>query len=291
MNYLIPTFDCVLVNQGCFKLTANAKYKIENTENEYAVVYSNSRIEPFVLDLNFEENDLINKNLIKVKSGFDNYYFLFPTYNANCFVASFKYKSKQVFITLSCKLSISIEGKVVVNDNVCEINYSHFEVFNDFCLIYFSGTRNYLAVLKDEEVLFSNYYDECNVENNQKYFMRKLNDSLNHGEVCSVNEKEVSTYLVYLDDAELKLKREFVAHVFLDCIKAKNYKYCNELLSEDLKLEHVEDVKKFFPAFDYFYPLSENEFVLIEKNTLAGIYKFDIEKCDLNFKISNITSR
>jgi hypothetical protein len=83
-------------------------------------------------------------------------------------------------------------------------------------------------------------------------------------------------YLVYLDDEKLNLKEEFVSFVFLDCVKAKNFKYANELLCDNLKLENEKEIEKFFPEFDYFYPAQKNSFILINKNTLAGIFEFNI---------------
>ena len=80
------------------------------------------------------------------------------------------------------------------------------------------------------------------------------------------------------------LKEQFVSCVFLDCLKAGNYNYCNNLLGESLKQESVTNIKNFFCEFDFVYPLEENVFALIQKNTLSGIYKFEV----LNSKIENI---
>ena len=51
-------------------------------------------------------------------------------------------------------------------------------------------------------------------------------------------------------------------------------------------MKNKDDIKKFFPEFDWFYPLSEKKFLLAKKNTLAGIYVFEVE----NNEIINITN-
>ena len=73
--------------------------------------------------------------------------------------------------------------------------------------------------------------------------------------------------------------------MFLDCVKAGNLKYANQLLTEELKQKDVNNIKNFFPEFDCYTCISQNEFFVFKKNTLAGIYKFEI----INLEISNIT--
>jgi hypothetical protein len=70
----------------------------------------------------------------------------------------------------------------------------------------------------------------------------------------------------------------------VDCLLAGNYKYCNHLLSENLKQDKAENIKEFFCKFDFAFLLEENTFAMMKKNTLAGIYKFEVD----NLEISNI---
>ena len=203
------------------------------------------------------------------------------------FTTKIVFKSKEIVVSLFEKLFISIDGVLICEEIVDNLIYSHFEIERDMCLIFFKGERNYLVVIKDDEVKFSNYYDECNISEKEKLFMCKLGDILNHGLVLSVKENDAETYLVYLDDEEMNLKQEFLPFVFLDCVKAGNYKYCNNLLCDEMKVENENEIKDFFSKFDFYYPLSKNSFALINKNTLAGIYAFEIE----NNKIVNITCR
>ena len=282
MNYLVSVFDCVLFGEKQIEIKANAKYKLSDLLQEELIVFPVSSGIPFLFCLK-----RTSKNVLKVKSGNDIYFFLFPNLNNESMVTEFNYGAKRVFVSVSNKINISINGELVCEKNVENLKYSHFEILGELCLIYFEGERNYLVVLKEKTLCFANYYDEYNLANNEKYFMTKLNDSLNHGLVCHIKDKKFDSYLVYLDDEDLCLKDEFIPFVFLDCVKAKNYLYANFLLSEELKLEETKQVAEFFPDFDWFYPIENNKFILINKNTLAGVFEFVVD----NNKISNIIHR
>ena len=134
------------------------------------------------------------------------------------------------------------------------------------------------------ECLFSSYYDEVNIDSDERFFMCRLFDSLNHGMVCRIKEGMVEKYCVYLDDEDLLLKPCFVPIVFLDCVLASNFSYCNNLLCDKLKIKEKQQIKNFFPTFDFVYPIDETTVILANKNTLAGIYEFEVE----NSLIKNI---
>lgn len=271
MKYLIPMFDCTLLGEGEKTLYSSLKYKIQTTENFY--IYNGGRIKR--IDLKSKQD------ASEIKLNGKQYYILLNNQETNCFFTSFKYQNK--IITISCckELVVCIEGKIILENKIVDITYSHFEVVDNVCYIYFKGKRNFVVIIKDEKVEFANFYDEYNCQDKEKYFMCKLFDSLNHGKVVHVIEGKIEQYIVYLDDEELNLKSQFVDFVFLDCVKVGNYNYCNNLLNEKIKLSNSEEFKNFFPEFTEFYLLEEHTFALMKKNTLAGIYKFEIENCEI----------
>lgn len=271
MNYLVPLFDCVLFSDEIFKLDANVKYKVFDENKNFGLIFSNNSSLPFVLDL---KNPC--ENILNVECFNDKFYFLFPKFFGDFLATKFNYKSNEVSISLSTKLFITISGELICEKEVDNLTFSHYEIQGELCLIYFHGKRNFVVILKDKQLCFADFYEECNIQNDEKYFMCKLYDSLNHGKVCHVKENEVETYLVYLDDEDLCLKTNFVAHIFLDCVKAQNYKYANSLLSDEIKLQEEDEIKNFFPEFDFCYPLKDNVFVLANKKALSGIFEFDI---------------
>lgn len=267
--------DCNLFDGKNFNLKRYAKYVIEGNIEEKQLIFFDNNTRSCFLDL---------KKCVSATYKFNTYYFLnFKKTNA-MFSTAFKYNNKIVSVSLFETLFISVDGVLICEENVENLNYSHFEIFKDFCLIYFTGKRNYFVALKDNEIKVATYYDECNVNKDEKIFMCKMNDSLNHGLVYQIKD-DVSNYLVYLDDEEMKLKTGFLALVFLDCVKAKNFSYCNSLLSDELKMKNVENIKEFFVPFDWFYPIDEKTMILINKNTLAGIYEFEY-KDNLIFNIT-----
>ena len=269
MNYLISSFDCCLFDGVANKILRGAKYKILEDDKNLMVVFSKSQYLPFVFNLNFKCD-----NILQLTYKSDNYYILFPTVLNDISFNQFKFKNQDVSVSLFKTLTVSIDGECISEENVENIKFSHYEIEGDLCLIYFCGKRNYLIVLKNREIIFSNYYDECNIGENEKYFMCKLKDCLNHGVVCEIKDKNCLTYLVYLDNEEMNLKKEFVANVFLDCVLAGNKTYCKNLMCEELK--SCDNINEFFPEFDFYFQLEENIFALTKKNTLAGIFQFEI---------------
>jgi len=280
MRYIIPLFDCVLCADENIALNKNVQYFCANVDNKNFIVIGKNNERPF--SFNFVDNS--NSNLEKVEYKSYQYYFLKPTPNCNKGFYQFKYQNKQVCIALFENLIISIDGETILNEQVENIAYSHFEIKNQMCFIYFSGKRNFVVVLQNSEVKINSYYDEINIQDSEFYFMCKLNDSLNHGKVFHIKDKIVEDYLVYLDNNDLNLKPNFVSSVFLDCVKAKNFDYANNLLSADLKQKNSQNISNFFVEFDNFFPINETEVILLKKNTLAGIYSFEIQ----NLEITNI---
>lgn len=278
MNYLVSTFDCVIFHEHKSTIHANVKYNISEIDN-HAIIFPSNQGVPFLLDTINP-----NGNVLKVKSQNDIFYFLFPKGCDKTFVTQFSFGSNHVVLTLTKTLYISIDGVLICEKNVENLQYSHFEIMGDICLIYFNGPRKFISVLNKQKLEYAEYYDECNVSEKEKYFMSKCNDSLNHGYVCHIENNKCETYLVYLDNDELLLKDEFVPFVFLDCVKIKNHIYCNSLLCEGIKLDDITKFEGFFPDFDYYYPITKQKFVLIKKNTLAGICEFIVD----NNQISNI---
>lgn len=282
MRYIIPRFDCVLMGQNKnYNLCANVKYCVENVENLNFLIISNFNNIPYSVNfLSLDENDKV----VKVKHNNDEYLFLLEKPYPECELVQIKFLNNIVSVSLFTNLCIGVDGKILLEKEVKNIKYSSYEIVGELCIIYFKGKRNFVVVLKQTEVLCASFYDECNVENGEKYFMCKLKDSLNHGRVFHIKDKTFETYLVYLDDYDLNLKQIFIGNVFLDCALAENFKYCNQLFCNELKQKDEGKIKDFILEFDYYYPINESEFILLKKNTLAGIYKFEYS----NNSISNI---
>jgi len=273
MRFLVPLFDCHLIkNEQICQLTKNV-----------ANIFDNFPM--FIIDEDGNSYLVTEKSsyCLSVKVLKDEYIFLFRKNNFISFVTEIKYLNMSVFIACGEKVVISSNSKVLIEKEV-KASFSHYEVTNNLCLIYFKGNRNFIVVLDKENVKCATYYDEFNRDKNEIYIMSKCCDSLNHGKVIHINNGKFEDYLVYLDDNDLNLKPEFVSNIFIDCVQSGNLKYANNLLSEELKQKDCNNIIKFFSPFDYSFFIEENICILLEKNTLSGVFKFEIENC----KIANI---
>lgn len=284
MIYLVSKFHCLMFGESKIEILPDVKYKVIDSVNQNCVFLGYRNESPIII--NFANPDCNTKSIVHIREGVDDYFFLMPHYSTNGFYTTFKYGNKDVQLNLSEDLMILVGGEIVLQTRVEEIMFSHYELVGDLCVIYFSGAREYVVILNGAEVCCADYYDEINVADNETLFMCRKHDVLNHGRVYQIKDKKFDTYLVYLDEEELKLKDEFVACTFLDCLLNKNFKYCNSLLDDNIKQENENSIMDFFDEFDDYYPVSENKVFLFKKNTLAGIYNFEIN----SHKISNIIS-
>ncbi len=275
MKYIVPLFDGFLYDGTIKEFCCGCKYIIKSYNNACLI---------FDKQLNFQSLlDLTkpNENLLCVPINADMYCFLFRSPKGCGDIADISFKGKHFLVSLIKGIKITESGNVVCDLDVDNVEYSQYEEMGNMMLVYFKGIRNYIIVLKDSVVEFCGYIDEFNIKEDERYFLERQYDSINHGRVCHISKGSCEKYLVYLDDNALNIKEEFVATVFLDCVKVKNFGYARQLTNIDFD----EDAAfSFFPEFDFFYPITSKKVVLINKNALAGIFEFDIKDC----KIDNI---
>lgn len=272
MNYLISLFDCnVLADNKYFSLIKNVKYVLNNVFNFDIIVFGNNNEIPVYINLEKE-----NSRLIKCCCGTSNYYILLPYHILPTTHFVIKHLNTEYYIDLSTNLSINTQGENLLNIKVGELEFSHYENFGNFLLLHFLGKRNLVVCIQNKKVNFASFYDEYNSSDTEKLFLCRQRDSLNHGKVFKINKTQTESYLVYLDDNDMCLKPELVACAFLDCLLADNYKYCNLLLSNELQQKNPQDIKLFFCEFDFVLNVEKDIFILLNKNALAGIYKFEI---------------
>ena len=271
MRYIVPKFNCMLLNGQ--KLYKDVQYICEFVDNTNFVLFGFNKEIPLAVTF----CDKCGTNVEKVNYKNNEYYFIFPQMYNRCENVQLKYQNKSITISLNSSLTINIEGEKILEQQVEDLAYSHYEITNQHCVIYFVGKRNFVVIIKDSELKCASYYDEINLKDNEYFFMCKQFDSLNHGKVFHLKDNQFDDYLVYLDDFDMNLKIEFVACVFLDCLIAGNLNYANNLLCEELQQKDSSKLLKFFPNFDWFYMIEENVCALFKKNTLAGIYNFEIK--------------
>ncbi len=266
MKYLVTRFNAKDIKSGKI-LWKDVCFNVKDMDTSILVAENNAVPQVVDLKFNVQKFDYLN----------DEYYLLFNKSFAPSDYVKIKDKNFDLDIFVSSEINVSSKGEKIFSQSVEDISFSHYEIFEDACLVFFDGKRKFLLAVKNEEVVFADFYDEYNHDENEKLFLKRCEDSLNHGKVFSLKKSGCENYLVYLDDFDLNLKSEFVSLIFMDCLKVGNLKYCNNLLCEDLKRKDEKQVKEFFPDFDDFVVLKENKILLLQKNTPVGAFEFKIK--------------
>ncbi|MCQ2555705.1 MAG: hypothetical protein MJ149_00020 [Clostridia bacterium] len=286
MVYLFSNYHCVISGKNKTEILPFVKYEVAGVENEISLITSFCEGESF--GINFY--DLLNKcvkckNICVACVGCDKFIFLFKP-SAPCKqCVNFLWGKKNVCVTVGSEICIFVDGEMWGSYTCCDVEYNHFEICGENLIVYFSGVRKFLCVLEEEKIAWANYFDEQNLQDGEKYFMGKQLDFLSHGKVCHIKDNSVETYCAYTDNNDLNLCEEFVPFVFLDCVIAGNFSYCKNLLCDDLKNDDV-DFTAYFGEIDLYFCLTGNVFAVFKKNTLTGIYKFEVE----NKVVTNIVN-
>ena len=215
-----------------------------------------------------------NSECITLKHKGDNYFIIKPFRINSVGFFSVNYLNKSVDITLCDKLVVCINGVKLIEKEVEGLSYQGFKIVKGHLVLNFEGIRTFVVIIKEEEVLCAEYYHEANEEGEDIYFLKRLNDSINHGRVFCIKSGKFDSYLVYLDNESMSLKEELLPLVFLDVIIAKNYGYACNLLDNELKPKNKEDLAEFFLEFDNFLPLPCKDFCLLKNGKPVGVAEF-----------------
>jgi len=261
----------------------NLFYQLEKFTSENFMVFSEGYYPQCIsLDYNITQKSNSSLNIVKLER--DVFLFLnFKKIVCPQFV-QVKCGNLNICVSISNTLSINMDGESLIDEELdFNLKYSHYEQVLEYTLLYFTGEKNYIVVLKNKECIYNGFYDELNVDQQNRIFLNRKKDALNHGEIFKIENKSHEKYSVYLDDNPLNMKSEFTHLIFLDCLLVSNFKYCNQLLTDDLKQKNEKNIKNFFKEFNYYIPFKNFVFTF-KKNTLSGVYKFEIKNC----KIENI---
>lgn len=282
MIYFIPMFSGLLVDDNMFEFKKNVCYELSDIQNKFVLIYPNDGVSYYINFYNAIYENNKNQHIVKSNFNKDIYIFAFANYYAENQCNVIKFNNKEFTININNSLKIYDNEGCVFEDKNYNFTFSHTEKKFGKLFLHFIGVKKYVIIIDNDFSIYGMCYDEVNIKEKETLFLKKLRDSLNHGKVLSVKAEKIDEYLVYLDNFELKLKNEFVHTVFLDCVKAKNFKYAKSLLCDSFNIK-AEALSQFFPDFDNYYAI-ENAVFMFKKNTLTGIYQFEIE----NLKISNI---
>ncbi len=274
MDFLVANKNCTLFKDKPIKLAKNAVYQILNF-SPALIFYKNNP--PALLNL-----DEANADVISLAHAGNNYYLLtLRDKNVESF-NQFSCQNSLINVSLNDRLIVSVDGQKIFEGEVEGISYLGYENFDKHIVIYFEGARNFVVIIKDKKLLWADYYDEINT-GKELYLLKRLNDNINHGKVACIKAGKFKSFLVYLDNLEINLQPKFMPLIFLDLYLAGNYKYCNNLLSNELHQQNARALSSFLPEFDFYFPFNFCEMALIKNRALVAKVKFECAD-----KITNI---
>lgn len=273
MNYVLSRKPCYEFNTKT-KLQANVWYNCVGKLDECLFVFENGA-QAWL-------NDKAKKCSFNYSG--NSYYILAPSYANKVYLTTIKYQNKQVQVAIGSNLCVTIDGELLLDKQVGNIEYIQHQLINNHLIIYFTGDRAFFIIIKDNKLLAADFYDELNCEKEDVFFLKRLHDSINHGKVFCITSKGFDEYLVYLDNYDLNLKEELLPAIMLDLVRAKNYVYAKSLLKNEMQPKQAEDIGKFFLDYDDYLPITNTEFCLLKNDTFVGIVKFEI----VDNKIKNI---
>ena len=113
MNYLIPLCDCYVVQDEIVELKSNVKYCVSENENTKCLVFYKNEPLGFVMDFS-----TLSNNILKVKQGQDNYFFLFKTCDFYSSFFNIKHKNNEIGISISQNLKLFYNAKLVFDEEI-----------------------------------------------------------------------------------------------------------------------------------------------------------------------------
>ena len=140
------------------------------------------------------------------------------------------------------------------------------EVAKEVSVALDTNFANLMSMVEFDIVDVSNTINVCGLDYYKEIVAKKLKDLATFENTTIFSQY----YLLQYETCKSIFKNKLLT-IYLD-VGEKFY---------DEKLKDENSVKEFFPEFDYYYPITNEEFILIKKNTLAGIYKFEIQNKEI----------
>lgn len=264
------------------KILKNTIYCINLTSDENAFYFVTDCGDNVVID--FNKGLTINAKMLQVAENGNIYNIIFLQNNNVKDVVQTSCENNNYTIVCDGSTKIFLNNQLVGDKCLNSIKFKSVERFLDYDLIKFEGARNAVAIIKGKELQYFDYYDEFNNKDNQKIFMKTIPSMLRYGQVFKMQTKGVEKYLVYLDEFKSNIMEDFVVSVFLECVLVGDVNFYKKILSENLA-KGANSIKSFFLDFDDFTCIHKDTAILYKKDTVVGIFKFEINN---NF-IENIS--
>lgn len=273
-------------------------YPLGDFDNEVAI--------PYCVKLNIEESFLTTKSENAQIVNFLNYAEITlhqlkisrpsSSYLVNSFEFSFNNSPHQIEVFSHCQNNFIFKNtNVLFKTTLKDLTDCTIYKLGSFIIVsYFADEQKLLIFdLNKTKIAFDESILQFEIDKNLSTLsvIKKINDSLSHGEVFVfelTNRIETrQNYLIYTND-KTPINKELDEFVFFDCVKAKNYKKArtylteelNNLLTNEAMFEYLKDYKEIRLAEN------ENEFYLIPNKSVCKAECYVFEK--VNNLINNI---
>ena len=279
------------------------------------------------------EKDMFQTYLLKMDDGEAFTFFVEPSIKTNSFLLPYniyvKMENEKLHIespSITCynfrnNYIVHLEKFEVIKDMKVLLASNNFSIFNTYVtnlttnsgtislpalfnsvesqksgnniIFTFSGEKNYVLVQNNNEILFSDFYDQIKITNKGIEILSNINDIAKHSVYTKIENKNVSRKTVYsLGRPRLTQCEKIIPLAFLQALKVENYKLCCHYLSPSLKeIATLDSLKSYFGEFSHLEPNFNdgNSYALFykEKEKITNkVFTFIIT----NNKISKIIS-
>ena len=265
MKYLLKTpYPCLVKTlKDYVELEENDSLELED-ESVIFIYPQNNNIIPFYINLNtLKENgkfSVVDQNGHKIL-------LLEPEKKAN-----FLKKERLSFGTKSCEIEIAQEHiSFETNEKKVIVKHKHpfkevkiFKIKNFACAQF---NHDLYAFCLDNEKLSHFSGDEIIFDNTHLKISKNFNDSLNRQKNAEYDFADNITILNENYSHSPNFIVDLVPFRLMESIKAKDYNYAYDCLSNNLKEKiNKEQIKNFFGDFNIFLPLSTTEFITMSNN-------------------------
>jgi len=284
MKIILKTsYPCLIKSQtqNC-ELNENDNLMIEN-ESELIVYPLNNHQIPFIINLKIlKENEFYS-----VFSHNEKTIILLEETPKLCVTHKEKLviDGKNCFVNVS-KKNFSFETETQKIEYRCPSSYKNFNVFKikHFACIQFDDEHLFIYSLNNNKLSYVN--GEISLKDENLSVIKNFNDSENRERKTLYKFEEDVTVEKeeFIRNSNIAIK-ELSPYKLLESIKAKDYEFALDCLSESLKAKiNKEQIKDFFGSIQTFLPLSTTEFITIAGNK-KNYVKFNLSEN----KIDDIT--
>lgn len=281
-------FDCILnINNTNNILNYNDEIKfkvlLENKENFIINITARTKSEN-ITSLNYEIHVLSKENSLEIISNNIKVYelnneYLIELYNdvlikdINILYSSNSILAYNTLKTHILSKNLNLELPFLFS------NFSQKKVGSLNCFELSNNNLNYLVLLNNNTIVFSDFYNEMKVEKNSIKILSNIHDIAKHGKLTTIDTQtnNKSEEIVYTQkEPKLVKNYKLIPVAFLQALKVENIKLMKYYLSNELKeIGSLENYKEFFGDFKKcIFKFSNNNIVanLFYKKENSNIY-------------------